>query len=134
MITVCFNSSLISLLSTLRDWSLIMWEGGGGGGELQNGKSSRIKTDSKPAWLKPFLSPLFFVGVKLELPPPPPVLWRVTKGHGVWYPGYGTLHIKDPLPFFKKSRVVIPVVGFSYISSHRFDHQILNKLPTLLSP
>ena len=35
------------------------------------------------------------------------------KGHGVWCPVYGTLHIKEPLPFFKKSRVVIPVAGFS---------------------
>ena len=26
---------------------------------------------------------------------------------------YGTLHIKDPLPSVEKSRVVIPVAGFS---------------------
>ena len=36
------------------------------------------------------------------------------KGHGVWCPVYGTLHIKDPLPFFEKSGVVILVAGFSY--------------------
>ena len=57
----------------------------------------------------------------------------VIKGHGVWCPVYGTLHVKDPLPFFEKSRVVIPMAGFSR-SSHRFDHQRLIKWPTLFSP
>ena len=32
----------------------------------------------------------------------------------VCVPVYGTLHITNPLPFFKKSRVSNPVVGFSY--------------------
>ena len=45
------------------------------------------------------------------------------------------MHIKDPLPSFKKSRVVFPV-GVSPISPHRSNHmhQRLNKFPTLLSP
>ena len=38
----------------------------------------------------------------------------VNKCHGVWCPVYGTLHRKDPLPSFEKSRVVIPAAGFSY--------------------
>ena len=29
----------------------------------------------------------------------------------MWCPAYGKLHIKDLLPSFKKSRVVIPVAG-----------------------
>ena len=33
----------------------------------------------------------------------------------------GTLYIKDPLPFFRKSRLVIPVAGFA-ISSRRYSH------------
>ena len=41
-------------------------------------------------------------------------IYWVIKGYGVWCPVFGTLHIKDPLPFFKKSSVLIPVAGFSY--------------------
>ena len=37
---------------------------------------------------------------------------------------YGTLHIKDLLPLFEKSRVVIMVVGFSS-SSHSYSHSTL---------
>ena len=34
-----------------------------------------------------------------------------------WYPTYWTLLKKDPLTSFEKHRVVIPVAGFSYITS-----------------
>ena len=37
---------------------------------------------------------------------------------------YGTLHIKDPLPSLEKSRVVITVAGFSYITSSSLPHSV----------
>ena len=49
---------------------------------------------------------------------PPVCNYWVIKGHGVFCPVFGTLQIKDPFPFFKKSRVLILVAGFS---SHLID-------------
>ena len=46
------------------------------------------------------------------------------EGHqrlGVWSPVFGILHIKDPLPPFKKTRVVMPISSsISYIPIIRF--------------